>query len=303
MSKMLKKAAKVAVIAICIGLLSSNVHADSLLKQGSRGNEVIMLQNKLRSISYADFNATGYYGVLTREAVRNYQRNNGLVPDGIAGYWTLMKLGIANVNSYLQYGSRGSAVVKLQNALNSKGFSAGKMDGIFGVRTLNAVISFQKANGLTPDGIAGAITQTKLYSMSASATTSSRGNSTAEITSNDLYWMSRIIYAEAGAEPYIGKVAVGNVIMNRVNSSEFPNTVKGVIFEYYEGIPQFSPVADGTIYNNPDADSIKAAKEALSGLKPVGISTYFFNPDKASGYWIINNKTYVTRIGNHVFYK
>jgi N-acetylmuramoyl-L-alanine amidase len=118
-----------------------------------------------------------------------------------------------------------------------------------------------------------------------------------------LYWLSRIIHAEAEAEPYSGKVAVGNVILNRVKSGLFPNTVKGVIFDYYEGIPQFSPVADGTIYNSPDADSIQAAKDALNGVNYVGTATYFFNPDKAEGTWIVQNKTYVKRIGNHVFYK
>lgn len=302
MNKIIRKIAVAAIMAGCVGILSTGVFADSLLKQGSRGSEVYSLQNKLKSVSYANFNSTGYYGVMTREAVRSYQRDNGLVADGIAGYWTLMKLRMVNVNSYLQYGSRGSGVVKLQNALNSKGFSAGNADGIFGYKTYSAVINFQKANGLTQDGVAGPITQTKLYETTTVASTS-RGASTTEYTSNDLYWMSRIINAEAESEPYLGKVAVGNVIINRVNSSEFPNTVKGVIFEYYEGIPQFSPVAEGTIYNAPNEDSIKAAKEALSGSKPVGASTYFFNPDKASGYWIVKNKTYVTRIGNHVFYK
>ena len=301
MNKIIRKIAVAAIMAGCVGILSTGVFADSLLKQGSRGNEVYSLQNKLKSISYANFNSTGYYGVMTREAVRSYQRDNGLVADGIAGYWTLMKLGMVNVNSYLKYGNRGSNVVKLQNALNNKGFSSGKADGIFGYKTYNAVISFQKVNGLTQDGVAGPFTQTKLYKTAAVST--SRGVSATEYSSTDLYWMSRIINAEAEAEPYLGKVAVGNVIINRVNSSEFPNTVKGVIFEYYEGIPQFSPVAIGTIYNTPNEDSINAAKEVFSGSKPVGASTYFFNPDKSPGYWIVKNKTYVTRIGNHVFYK
>mgnify|MGYP001312437246 FL=1 len=91
--------------------------------------------------------------------------------------------------------------------------------------------------------------------------------------------------------------------MNRVASNEFPNSVKGVIFEYYHNIPQFSPVADGTIYNNPSKEDIKAAEQALSGKKPVGNSTYFFNPKKSEGKWIVKNKIYVTKIGGHVFYK
>lgn len=200
----------------------------------------------------------------------------------------------------LKFRSRGNSVVHLQKALNSKGFSVGAADGIYGLKTENAVIRYQQMNRLIIDGIAGRQTQTKLFGTAAATTVASRGTS---YSSTDLYWMSRIIHAEAETEPYTGKVAVGNVIMNRVKSSSFPNTVKGVIFEYYKNIPQFSPVADGTIYNSPNADSIKAAKAAFSGTSYVGNSTYFFNPDKSEGAWIVKNKTLVKRIGDHVFYK
>jgi N-acetylmuramoyl-L-alanine amidase len=128
-------------------------------------------------------------------------------------------------------------------------------------------------------------------------------NASNQKSNEDVYWLSRIIEAEASGESYTGKVAVGNVIMNRKASNEFPNTIKGVIFESYNGIPQFSPVAEGTIYNTPSASSINAALDAINGSRVVGASTYFFNPDKSSGSWIVNNKTYVTRIGNHVFYR
>ena len=203
----------------------------------------------------------------------------------------------------LKVGSRGEQVSLLQKTLNSKGFSAGKVDGIFGKNTRKAVIAFQKASKIAIDGIAGKQTQSKLYAKSTD-TTSSRGTSVSRNTSStDLYWLSRIIHAESGGEPYSGKVAVGSVILNRVASKSFPNTVKGVIFEYYKNIPQFSPVAEGTIYNNPSAESIKAAKEALNGKKPVGNATYFFNPKKSEGKWIVKSKTFVTKIGEHVFYK
>ncbi len=206
----------------------------------------------------------------------------------------------ANESSYatLKFGSRGSAVVKLQQALINKGFLKDKADGIYGVKTEKSVINFQIANKIRIDGIAGKQTQSILFAQPVS-----RGAVSRELNSTDLYWMSRIIHAEAEAEPYNGKVAVGNVIMNRVKSSDFPNTVKGVIFEYYKGIPQFSPVEEGTIYNNPSNDSIQAAKDALNGIRPVGAASYFFNPDKAAGKWIVENKTYLTRIGNHSFYK
>jgi N-acetylmuramoyl-L-alanine amidase len=197
----------------------------------------------------------------------------------------------------LEFGNRGAAVVQLQQALKTKGYLAGSVDGIYGKMTENAVIKFQQVNNLRIDGISGRETQGKLFSTPAIA---ARGTS---YSITDLYWLARIINAEAEAEPYSGKVAIGNVILNRVKSSLFPNTIKGVIFEYFESIPQFSPVADGTIYNNPNADSINAAKAAFSGTSYVGSATYFFNPDKSEGTWIVENKTLVKRIGNHVFYK
>ena len=126
----------------------------------------------------------------------------------------------------------------------------------------------------------------------------SRGNERSE----DLYWLSRIIHSEAQGESYKGKVAVGNVIMNRVDSELFPNTIKGVIFDKQDGYTQFSPVIDGTIYNSPDAESIRAAKEILGGSKPVGDALYFLNPRKSTNFWIVNNSAYVAIIGLHDFY-
>lgn len=118
----------------------------------------------------------------------------------------------------------------------------------------------------------------------------------------DLYWLSRIIHAEAQGEPYQGKVAVGNVIINRVNNHKFPNTIYGVIFDKQDGYTQFSPVIDGTIYNTPDSESIKAATEVLNGSKPVGNALYFLNPRKSTNFWIIANRKFMKTIGGHDFY-
>lgn len=118
----------------------------------------------------------------------------------------------------------------------------------------------------------------------------------------DLYWLSRIIQAESGGEPYAGKVAVGNVILNRVKSSQFPNSVYDVIFDRKNGV-QFTPVSNGTIYNAPSAESIKAAKACLAGENVAGNSLYFFNPTTATkASWIINNCRFYKSIGNHDFY-
>lgn len=132
----------------------------------------------------------------------------------------------------------------------------------------------------------------------SSTNTPNRGNYRDE----DLYWLSRIIHAEAQGESYQGKVAVGNVIINRVNSGQFPNTIKGVVFDKQHGYTQFSPVIDGTIYNSPGAESIKAATEVLNGARPVGNALYFLNPRKSTNFWITQNRKYMTTIGLHDFY-
>ena len=117
-----------------------------------------------------------------------------------------------------------------------------------------------------------------------------------------VYWLSRIIEAESGGELYHGKLAVGNVILNRVKSNDFPNSIYGVIFDRKNGV-QFTPVANGTIYNSPSADSIRAATECLSGTKVVGDCMYFFNPKTATKEgWIVSNCRYYTSIGDHDFY-
>ena len=120
---------------------------------------------------------------------------------------------------------------------------------------------------------------------------------------DSVYWLSRIIEAESGAEPYRGKLAVGNVILNRVKSADFPNSIYGVIFDRKNGV-QFTPVANGTIYNTPSAESVQAAKECLSGTSVVGNCLYFFNPKTATkASWIVQNRDYYTTIGNHDFYR
>lgn len=120
--------------------------------------------------------------------------------------------------------------------------------------------------------------------------------------SDDLYWLSRIIEAEAGGEGLAGKIAVGNVILNRVRSPEYPSTVYGVIFDREYGI-QFTPTANGAIYCEPSEQSAIAARLCLEGYTVSEDILYFFNPRRAGSSWIARNREYAFRIGNHVFYK
>ena len=118
---------------------------------------------------------------------------------------------------------------------------------------------------------------------------------------DDLYWLSRIISAESKGEPFRGKLAVGTVVLNRVASPECPNTVKGVIFDARWG-GQFEPVRNGTVYDDPTADSVAAAKLCLEGVRQAGDSLYFLAPHLTNNHWIMENRDYVTTIGNHWFY-
>lgn len=117
-----------------------------------------------------------------------------------------------------------------------------------------------------------------------------------------LYWLSRIISAEAKGEPFTGQLAVGNVVLNRVASPNYPNTIYGVIFDRKHGV-QFTPAANGTIYDAPTVSAIRAAKACLEGYTLSEHILYFFNPRVATSQWIANNCTYVFRIGGHVFYR
>lgn len=119
--------------------------------------------------------------------------------------------------------------------------------------------------------------------------------------STDLYWLSRIISAEAKGEPFAGQIAVGNVVLNRVRSSQYPNTVKGVIFDTKYGT-QFSPVSSGTIYQAPTASAIRAAKICLEGYSLSTQMIYFYNPRIATSSWIGRTRPYIMTIGNHKFY-
>ncbi len=119
--------------------------------------------------------------------------------------------------------------------------------------------------------------------------------------SDAVYWLSRIISAEAIGEPMAGKILVGNVILNRVASSEFPNSIYGVIFDRNYGV-QFTPTANGTIYNTPSEESIIAAKLCLDSYYLSKNALYFLNPSLATNFWVPANRPYLTTVGNHAFY-
>ena len=198
----------------------------------------------------------------------------------------------SEVEALSKYGSRGTEVRTIQEKLKRWGYYSGSVDGIYGSQTVSAVKSFQKKNGLTVDGIAG--TQT----LKAMGITSSSSSSSSSNNSSNVNLLARVVYGEARGEPYTGQVAVAAVVLNRVKSSKFPNTISGVV--YQNGA--FDAVADGQINMTPDATAKKAAQDALNGWDPSYGAIYYFNPSTATNKWIWSRPLTVT-IGKHRFCK
>ena len=189
-----------------------------------------------------------------------------------------------------QKGSSGSTVRTIQTKLKRWGYYTGSVDGIYGSKTVAAIKHFQRNNGLTADGVCGPATLQALGINSGTATSS---------RDNDLYLLARMITAEARGEPYSGQVAVGAVILNRVASPSFPNTIAGVI--YQKGA--FSALDDGQFHSVTITDSCRrAAQDALNSTDPTGGALYYYNPAKTTNKWIYSRPTICT-IGKHVFAK
>ena len=193
----------------------------------------------------------------------------------------------------LRYGSRGDKVKELQQKLKRWGYYTGSIDGIFGSGTQAAVKKFQKKNGLTADGIVGPKTAAAL-GMNLTSSSSSSGSSSS--SSGDLYLLARLVHGEARGEPYKGKVAVAAVVLNRVKSSSFPNTIAGVI--YQRGA--FDAVSDGQINMQPDNESIRAARDAMNGWDPSNGCLYYYNPKTATSRWMLSRPV-LLHIGQHAF--
>ena len=208
------------------------------------------------------------------------------------GYF-LYKKNNDTIEALSKYGSRGSEVTQIQTKLKRWGYYTGNIDGIYGTQTVNAVKYFQRKNGLTVDGIAGPAT---LKAMGI--TSSSSSSSSSSSYNSNLNLLARVIYGEARGEPYTGQVAVGAVVMNRIKSSSFPNTLAGVV--YQSGA--FDAVKDGQVNLTPNSTAKKAAQDAMNGWDPSYGAIYYFNPSTATNKWIWSRPMTVT-IGKHRFCK
>ena len=215
-----------------------------------------------------------------------------IVLSGVLAYFLPQDNGVADA-AVLKQGSSGATVKTMQTKLINWGYLTGKADGIFGAKTKAAVVKFQRNNGLTADGIVGTKTA-QAMGLKLSGTTSTSGSGSS--SSTDLNLLARVVYGEARGEPYTGQVAVAAVVLNRVRSSSFPNTIAGVV--YQSGA--FDCVADGQINLSPNQSAYNAARDALNGWDPSYGCLFYYNPRTATSKWMLS-RTVKLNIGNHAF--
>ncbi|WP_417006658.1 spore cortex-lytic enzyme [Aquibacillus salsiterrae] len=246
--------------------------SQQVIQQGATGQDVIELQARLQYLGFYNGKIDGVFGWGTYWALRNFQYEFGMEVDGLAGPTTKQKL--VKASKYdKQY---------VQNQLNA----GNKFTYYGGTPTENQ--TEQTGNSETNNRQGDNQTTTPPQPTAV--------NVPAGFSQNDIKLMSNAVYGEARGEPYEGKVAVAAVILNRVESPTFPNTVSGVIFE-----PRaFTAVADGQIWLTPDDSARRAVLDALNGWDPTGGAIYYFNPDTATSKWIWS-RPQIKRIGKHIF--
>ena len=202
----------------------------------------------------------------------------------------LMTLVLTANAATLTMGSRGERVALIQQRLKEWGYYSGKVDGVFGRGTYNAVVRFQRQNGLSVDGQVGKKT-------AAAMGIPLTGTISASLyRESELNLLARLVSGEARGEPYIGQVAVAAVVLNRVRSDDFPDTISGVIFQP----GAFDAVWDGQFDMEPTASCIRAARDAMNGWDPTGGCIYYYNPSTATNEWIWTRAVQLT-IGRHAF--
>ena len=269
------------------------------ITKGKTDFNVAAVQARLKTLGYYRSTVDGMWGKGTLTAVMRYQSDGGLAVDGVVGGGTARKLGITLYNveksGGIVKGKTAENIRKLQTALKSIGYYTSTVDGAWGRRTMCAVMSYQSDHGLTVDGVVGSATE-KALGITLGTGSSGGTGSTGNVSESDLNLLARCVYGESRGEPYTGQVAVAAVVLNRVRSSKFPNTIKGVIYQ----AGAFTAVSDGQINLTPNQSAYNAARDALAGWDPTGGCLYYYNPDTATSSWIWSLTVHI-KIGNHNF--
>ncbi|MFG6114499.1 spore cortex-lytic enzyme [Halobacillus sp. MO56] len=246
--------------------------SNQVIQQGAVGDDVIELQARLQYLGFYNGKIDGVFGWGTYWALRNFQYEFGMEIDGLAGQTTKQKL--VNATKY------DEGFVKEQ-IRQGKDFSY--YGGVPKEQQVKKKPQKQNQQG----------NQQQAEGPSNTAVNVPNG-----FSQNDIQLMANAVYGEARGEPYVGQVAVAAVILNRVNSSTFPNTVAGVIFE-----PRaFTAVADGQIWLTPNETAKRAVMDAINGWDPSSEAIYYFNPDTATSGWIWS-RPQIKKIGKHIFAK
>lgn len=265
--------------------------SNQVIQQGSVGDDVIELQSRLQYLGFYNKKIDGVFGWSTYWALRNFQYEFGLPIDGLAGTETKAKLAKASkynkqfvkeqINKGNKFTHYGGVDQKKQSAPQPK-------------TPAKAPATKAPANTANPKPAAPKSAAPAAPKAAPSKPTAA--NTPGGFSSNDIQLMANAVYGEARGEPYTGQVAVAAVILNRVNSASFPNTVSGVIFEP----GAFTAVADGQIWLTPNEQAKKAVLDAINGIDPTGEALYYFNPATATSKWIWS-RPQIKRIGKHIF--
>ena len=278
---------KELIIFACVIIISGIVLSDArvqafssqIIQRGAVGDDVIELQARLQNIGYYHGEIDGVYGWGTYWALRNFQKDFGLPIDGLAGATTKSKLTKAS---------------NFNKAFVHDQINKGNEFTYYGGVDIEKQIKPKKA----PTTKAPTTTTKKTKESTATKTSTTSASLPEGYSQNDIQLMANAVYGEARGEPYTGQVAVAAVILNRVESASFPNTISGVIFE-----PRaFTAVSDGQIWLTPNERAKQAVLDAINGWDPTGNAEYYFNPDTATSGWIWT-RPQIKQIGKHIFCK
>ncbi|WP_256358326.1 spore cortex-lytic enzyme [Bacillus sp. sid0103] len=277
---------------------------NQVIEKGSVGDDVIELQSRLQYLGFYNGKIDGVFGWSTYWALRNFQYEFGLPIDGLAGWSTKLKLAKASkyneqfVKKHINSGRRFTHYGGVDESKQGAPSPAPKTPANKGSANQAPANQAPAKQGPAKQAPKQKAPQQNTAPKKAAPKKPTAANTPNGFSQNDIQLIANAVYGESRGEPYTGQVAVAAVILNRVNSATFPNTVSGVIFEP----GAFTAVADGQIWLTPNENAKKAVLDAINGWDPTGEALYYFNPDTATSGWIWG-RPQIKRIGKHIFCK